>query len=185
MGKISDMEKIRKICNAGPKAVIGRLIYLYKKNRKLTERNTKLTERIKKLESQLAKNSTNSGNPPSSDGLDKPSPKSLKDLNKGQRKPNGGQPGHEGRNLKMSDNPDVIKILENTTCKKCSTSLVGKDAVGYEKRQEYELVIKLLVVEHRAERKQCDCGTTNLRTFRSTFQRVRSMALKCWRFSSI
>ena len=35
-----------------------------------------LAERIQKLEDQLAKNSQNSGKPPSSDGFDKPAPRS-------------------------------------------------------------------------------------------------------------
>jgi transposase len=37
-----------------------------------------LAERIQKLEDQLAKNSQNSGKPPSSDGFDKPAPRSLR-----------------------------------------------------------------------------------------------------------
>lgn len=39
-----------------------------------------LAERIQKLEDQLAKNSRNSEKPPSSDGFDKPAPRSFGNL---------------------------------------------------------------------------------------------------------
>src|SRR4051794_4190775 len=49
---------------------------------------------IAELRRQLAASSRNSSKPPSSDGLDKPAPKSLR--GRSGRKP-GGQPGREGR----------------------------------------------------------------------------------------
>ena len=46
-----------------------------------------LMERVEVLEQQLAKNSRNSSKPPSSDGYNKPQPKSLR--KKGRRKSGG------------------------------------------------------------------------------------------------
>ncbi|AEH07795.1 transposase [Candidatus Protofrankia datiscae] len=61
-------------------------------------------ERIAELETQLQKTSRSSAKPPSSDGLAKPPPKSLR--TKTGRRP-GGQDGHPGSTLRMVAEPDV------------------------------------------------------------------------------
>jgi hypothetical protein len=75
-----------------------------------------LAERIQKLEDQLAKNSHNSGKPPSSDGFDKPAPRSLR---KRRRKKSGGQKGHIGYKLEMVKKPDHIKKYQVVECAHC------------------------------------------------------------------
>ena len=75
-----------------------------------------LAERIQKLEDQLAKNSQNSGKPPSSDGFDKPAPRSLR---KRSRKRSGGQKGHIGYKLEMVKKPDHIKKYKVAGCAHC------------------------------------------------------------------
>ncbi len=105
-----------------------------------------LMERVEVLEQQLAKNSRNSSKPPSSDGYDKPKPKSLR--KKGLRK-SGGQPGHRGRTLQWSKNPD--RIIEHTLshCPLSGERFSDKDIVKIIKRQVFDLPQpKLIVKEH-------------------------------------
>ena len=71
----------------------------------LKKDNHGLRNRVEHLEDRLAKNSRNSSKPPSTDGLSKPKPKSLRP--RGKRKP-GGQKGHKGQTLRMVEEPDHI-----------------------------------------------------------------------------
>ena len=105
-----------------------------------------LMERVEVLEQKLAKNSRNSSKPPSSDGYHKPKPKSLR--KKGQRK-NGGQPGHSGKTLEFSRDPDRIIKHTLSRCPLSGESLTGKDIVNIIKRQVFDLPEpKLSVDEH-------------------------------------
>ena len=89
-------------------------------------------QRVKELEDQLAKNSRNSSRPPSSDGLKKPKPKSLR--KKGQRK-SGGQPGHQGHTLKPVDKPDHTAVHRVQECAACQRSLADHEPDRVEHRQ--------------------------------------------------
>lgn len=116
----------------------------------------KLKAEIKELKNRLAQNSTNSSKPPSTDGLAKPAPKSLR-KNTG-RKP-GGQNGHPGKTLQQVSQPDlvVVHFLDRCPCGQCQgRSLRQEPVVDYEKRQVFELPPRLLdVTEHRAQIKRC------------------------------
>lgn len=112
-----------------------------------------LETRIKKLEDQLSKNSNNSSKPPSSDGFNKPNPKSLRPT--GQRK-TGGQPGHKGSQLEKHPSPDTVVLHTLNQCSKCGHFLFNVIPCDYEKRQVFDIPpLKLEITEHCAEVKQC------------------------------
>ena len=114
-----------------------------------------LAERIQKLEDQLAKNSRNSGKPPSSDGYDKPAPRSLR---KRSRKRSGGQKGHVGYKLEMVKKPEHIKRHKVVKCAHCHNSLRHEKVERVEKRQVFDLPkVQMEVTEHQAQVKQCPC----------------------------
>jgi transposase len=69
----------------------------------LSARLERAEARIAELEAQLGRNSRNSSKPPSSDGLAKPAPRSLR--GRLGRRP-GGQAGHQGQTLCQGVEPD-------------------------------------------------------------------------------
>jgi len=110
-----------------------------------------LNARIAELERQLGQNSNNSSKPPSSDGFKK-KPKSLRKTG-GKT---GGQPGHKGHKLKMTDTPDEIVVHEVCQCKNCHASLKDEPVLDYESRQVFDLPpSRLWATEHQAQIKAC------------------------------
>ena len=139
----------------------------------LAERDVALTQRdaliaalagrVAELEARLGKNSRNSSKPPSSDGLAKPAPKSL-------RKPSGRRPGKQqggqGFRLQPRDVPDEVRTHAPTGCNGCGADLTDAPVVGVETRQVFDLpVIELIAIEHRAQRRACACGAVTRAAF--------------------
>ena len=116
-----------------------------------------LEARITGLEDRLAKTSLNSSKPPSSDGLNKPQPKSLRQRS---GKKSGGQPGHEGHRLEPVDDPKFIEVYPVQECYECHADLTAVAVHQVEKRQVFDLpIVKLEVTEHQGEVKVCPvCG---------------------------
>ena len=80
----------------------------------LRQVNAQQAARIEQLEARLGKDSHNSHQPPSSDGLAKrPRPRSLR---KPSGKKSGGQVGHPGVSRVMLDEPEVVIAHEPTVC---------------------------------------------------------------------
>lgn len=124
---------------------------------------TELRAEVAELRGRLGQNSRNSSKPPSSDGYEKPSPKSLR--RPSGRKP-GGQPGHQGRHLKQVERPDEVIRHVPGCCGTCGGDLHAADVVAEEARQVFDLPsVRLRVTEHRAERRRCACGATSAAPF--------------------
>lgn len=149
--------EIRAVYGQGEEAVVSLV-------ESLLARINELAIRVQKLEDQLAKNSSNSGKPPSSDGLKKPGPKSLRQAS---GKASGGQPGHAGETLKMVAEPDQIEVHAVSTCPYCETDLSETEPESYVSRQVLDLPpVTIEVTEHRAEVKPCPtCGQRVVASF--------------------
>jgi transposase len=118
----------------------------------------------KDLKASLALNSQNSSKPPSSDGYDKPAPKSLR---KPSGRKTGGQPGHPGSTLKKVPNPDrVIPVKTADSCD-CGRSLKNAKVKGFEARQVFDIPDPqpLVVTEYRGDVLKCKCGRVHTPEF--------------------
>src|SRR5271157_5396686 len=148
--KIHREEEIRAIYRQGEDAVVE-LIQTLEQSLLL------LSQRVQALEDRLAKDSHNSNQPPSSDGLRKPAPKSLR---KRHGKKSGGQPGHPGTTLQAVSHPDRVQLYRVQRCRHCHSSLEKVKPEGMEKRQVFDLPpVRIEVTEHQAEIKRCPrCG---------------------------
>lgn len=130
--------------------------------RNLSAQVTTLQTKVLELEARLAQNSRNSSKPPSSDGLNKPKPKSLR---KTGEHPNGGQKGHPGRTLKKVAAPDRTEThLPPSHCDACGDFLSEPTVV--ETRQVFDLPpLRFEVTEHQVLAAQCACGKICRGTF--------------------
>ena len=116
----------------------------------------KLLARVEELEARFKMNSRNSSKPPSSDGLNRPSPKSLR---KKSERNTGGQPGHEGKTLEQVHNPDQSRELKLERCPDSGLALSEDQIVGALTRQVFDLPTpKLEVTEYIAYIYRLDSG---------------------------
>ena len=123
----------------------------------LREENRVLRARVGELEAQRRSNSRNSSKPPSSDGLGKPAPKSLR--RPSGRRP-GGQAGHEGSTLAQVADPDVVIRHEPPACGGCGADLDTAPVVATGRAQVFDIPqITVDVVEHQMISRRCTCGT--------------------------
>ena len=125
----------------------------------LLERIERLEERIELLESKASKTSRNSSKPPSGDGFGK----KVRSLRRKSEKKSGGQEGHSGSTLELSQEIDKTLKHEVSQCATCGASLEGEEVKDTWSRQVHDLPeIKLEVTEHVVEVKDCpQCGQRN------------------------
>jgi transposase len=113
-------------------------------------------ERIAELEARLRQNPRNSSQPPSSEGLAKPAPRSLR--KKSGRRP-GGQDGHKGMTLAQVARPDREIRHEPACCGRCGAGLAGRPVTAAERRQVFDLPpVHAEVTEHQLIERECGCG---------------------------
>src|SRR6266705_6200364 len=108
---------------------------LQQENAALREQVALLSERINVLEARLAKDSHNSHLPPSSDRFHR-QPKSLRE--KSEKKA-GGQSGHPGRTLQLSETPDLVIVHAVESCQHCQRDLREVESLLVERRQVLDL----------------------------------------------
>ena len=138
------------------------IIALFGQMQELMKRIEAMQKRIDELQGRLALNSKNSSKPPSSDGLNKPAPKSLR---LGGQRPTGGQKGHPGSTLRQVARPDEIITHDvPNQCPACQRKL--RFAYVGETRQVFDLPPqRFKVTEHRAMQAICSCGQTHTGRF--------------------
>ena len=121
-----------------------------------------LLARVAELERRLGLNSSNSGKPPSSDGLRKPA--RVASLRERSAKKPGGQKGHEGETLRQAADPDAIVDHFPSICSGCGGALTPGMALDHAARQVHDLPEPrpLVVTEHRAH--LCLCAGCGART---------------------
>ena len=135
---------------------LQRLVLMQAQEIKLLKARITELERIVAQNSRPRKDSNNSSIPPSKDENRPLRTSSLRE--KSDRKV-GGQPGHEGKTLEMTEHPDEIIEHRSCFCPECSNNLTNESFELYSKRQVIDIpTIKQIVTEHRVYRCTCTCG---------------------------
>jgi transposase len=122
----------------------------------LREHLAALQSQVADLAARVKSNSRNSGKPPSSDGLAKPAPKSLR--GKSGRKP-GRPKGQPGATMRLSDHPDKRVRHRPATCRCCGKSLKGAEVTGAGRRQVTGIApVRAKTTGHQLLTLRCGCG---------------------------
>ena len=134
---------------------------LIEQNEFLLKENATLKAKVSYLEEKLCryehpKNSGNSSIPPSQDPFRAKRTESLRE--KSGKKP-GGQQGHTGHSLEISDHPDEVIDHRSDYCSVCGQDLSSVETVFVGKRQVIDIPpIVPRIIEHRIHSRQCSCG---------------------------
>ncbi|MBV9856174.1 MAG: IS66 family transposase [Streptosporangiaceae bacterium] len=122
----------------------------------LREQLAGVQSQVADLAARAAANSRNSSKPPSSDGLAKPAPKSLR--GKSGRKP-GRPKGQPGATMQLSEHPDKTVRHRPARCGCCGKSLKRAAVTAVERRQVIDIPpVKAKTTEHQMLTLLCGCG---------------------------
>ena len=125
-------------------------------NATLREALAELQSQVAELAAQVKTNSRNSSKPPSSDGLARPAPKSLR--GRSGRKP-GRPEGQPGTTAELTDHPDKKVRHRPATCGGCGKSLRNAPVTAVERRQVIDIPpVKAVTTEHQLLTVKCGCG---------------------------
>ena len=149
---------------AGLRAANGRLRELLAQRdaeiARLRAQVAELQEQVADLAARVGQDSKNSSKPPSSDGLGKPAPKSLR--GKTGRRP-GRPKGQPGVTMQLTDHPDRVVRHVPGCCGTCGGSLDGAEETRIERRQVTEIPpVRAEVTEHQIV--ELECGGCGART---------------------
>lgn len=144
-------------------AIIEELLEAFKAQQQTIETLTKELEdtkaklekanaRIAELEEQLHKNSHNSSKPPSTDGYEKPSPKSQR---KKSGKKAGGQTGHKGHSMTLGK-PDRVEPVYPQHCANCPHRDNCANLKVHDTCYCVDIIVKKETVKY--EIMECNCG---------------------------
>jgi transposase len=148
--------------NAGLRAANAQLrLLLEAKDAEITALRAelgKLQSQVADLAARLKQDSKNSSRPPSSDGLGKPAPKSLR--KKTGRRP-GRPKGQPGATMELTGRPDHVIRHEPGCCDGCGKDLAGAGETGIERRQVVDIPpVQVQITEHQMIERRCGgCGT--------------------------
>ena len=155
---------------------LDRIAELEVRNVELDAENTALRARVAELNEQVAvlvgkladfekllgRNSSNSSKPPSSDAGTAKSARPENANRAGRRamaRKQGKQPGAPGATLSQVPDPDVVVLHRSVRCRDCDRALDDAVLVGSSSRQVFDVADpKVIVTEHRAEKRRCVCG---------------------------
>jgi len=145
----------------GPEAAsaANEMAWLRSKHAAQEELIASLLVEIAELKRRLGLDSSNSGKPPSSDGLKKPS--RVRNLREPSGKTTGGQKGHPGKTLLQVETPDLVVDHYPGACARCGSALTAAMATSHAARQVFDLPEPQprVVTEHRAHVGSCArCG---------------------------
>nr|NQU89225.1 IS66 family transposase [Bacteroidota bacterium] len=130
-------------------------------NENLRKENGQLNVELSKYKTK--KTSRNSSVPPSKD---ENRPIKNQSLREKSGKPVGGQKGHEGKTLRMTNSPDELIEHIPSYCRQCGNNLSEMEPEPIGSRQVIDIPpIQPIITEHRVYKITCKCGCHNVSAY--------------------